>query len=288
MTLAALGFACMIGIIRHVSTEVHPFVVAFFRFFFSLMFMIPWLLRVGLGGLRTDHLGLHGIRAGLGLFAMLCWFWGLAHMPLAEAVALNFTAPLFTTVLAIFVLGEVVHARRWSATIIGFLGTLIILRPGAVAITDASLIVLLASLFMACSGIAIKLLSRTESSSTIVAYMALFLTPLSLVPALFVWTTPSWTMFMWLILLGGLATASHICLSRSFAAADASAIMPFDYARLPFAAAIGYVAFDQTVDIWTWVGAGIIAASGLYIAHREVVLGRSRTVQFTAGDRPAG
>jgi S-adenosylmethionine uptake transporter len=288
MLLAALCFAAMNGAIRHLSTEFHPFALAFFRNFFGLAFMLPWILRHRGAGLKTDRMGLHFIRALIGMTAMLAWFWALVHMPMAEAVALNFTMPLFTTLLAIPLLGEVVRLRRWAATIVGFLGVLVIIRPGAGVISDTTFIVLFASVFMAGAGIAIKMLSRTESNNAIVAYMVLFMTPMSLVPALFVWTTPTWAALPWLIALGGFATLAHQCLTRSFRAAEASAVMPFDYARLPFTALVGYLAFGQVVDIWTWVGGGIIAAAGLYIAHREVVLGRARTVALAAGDRAGG
>ena len=281
---AMAGFAFLIGIIRHVSAELHPFEVAFFRNAFGLVFMLPWLMQTRLQGLRTQRLPLHLLRAVLGLAAMLAWFWAVVHMPLAEAVALNFTTPLFTTVLAIPLLGEVVRLRRWSATIVGFLGTLVILQPGVEAVTGTAMLVLLASLLMASAGICIKKLSRTESSNAIVAYMVLFLTPLSLVPALFVWTWPALETWPWLVAAGLLATLSHQCLARAFAETDTSALMPFDYVRLPFVAAIGYVAFGEPVDPWTWVGAAIIAASGAYIAHREAVLGRARTVPLTAGE----
>ena len=288
MLLAALCFAGMNGVIRYLATDLHPFVLAFFRNFFGLAFMLPWILRSRGAGLKTDRLGLHFIRALIGLTAMLGWFWALVHMPMAEAVALNFTMPLFTTLLAIPLLGEVVRLRRWAATIVGFLGVLVIIRPGAEAISDTALIVLVVSVFMAGAGVAIKMLSRTESNNAIVAYMVVFMTPMSLGPALYVWTTPSWSALPWLIALGAFATLAHQCLTRAFRATDASALMPFDYARLPFTALIAYLAFGQVVDIWTWVGGGIIAAAGLYIAHREVVLGRARTVPLAAGDRAGG
>jgi drug/metabolite transporter (DMT)-like permease len=288
MLLAAFCFSLMLGIVRHLSTELHPFEIAFFRNFFGLIFMVPWFLHTRLGGLRTNRIGLHFLRAVLGLLGMLCWFWAISNMPLASAVALNFTLPLFITVLAVVVLHETVRARRWTATAVGFLGTLVILRPGAAVISQPALLVLLASVFMASAAITIKMLSRTENPNAIVAYMVTFLTPLSLVPALFVWTTPGWSALLWLVALGGLATLAHQSLTRAFHAADASALMPFDYARLPFAAAIGYVAFGQSVDVWTWVGGAIIAGAGVYIAHREAVLGRARTAPLGAGDRAGG
>lgn len=285
MVLAMAGFAATIGMIRHVTASVDPFVVVFFRNLFGLAFMVPWLIRVGAAGLRTGRLGLHMTRATIGLIAMLLWYSGLAHVPIAEAVALNFTAPLFTTVLAIPFLGEKVGIRRWSATVVGFLGVLVVLRPGAEAVSSASLLILLASLFMAEVGICIKKLSSTESNETIVTYMVLILTPISLIPALFVWEWPDWASLGWMAGIGGISTMSQMCLARAFRSTEASALMPFDYTRLPFVALIGFVAFGEVPDMWTWIGAGIIAAAGIYIARREVVVGRLHATPLTAGDQ---
>jgi len=284
MLAAMAGFAVMIAIVRILSADLHAFVIAFFRNLFGLLFMVPWLIRVGRAGLKTERLGLHAVRAGFGLAAMLLWFWALGRMPLAEAVALNFTAPLFTTLLSIPLLGEVVRLRRWTATAIGFLGTLVILRPDAEGLSWPALAVIGASLFMALAGISIKKLATTESSSAMVTYMVLFLTPASLLPALATWTTPDGPTWLWLIALGGLATLSHQCLVRAFRLAEASALMPFDYARLPFAAALGFVLFGEIADLWTWVGAAAIAGSGLYIAHREARLGTEVVTPLTTGD----
>ncbi len=274
MIAGAAFLAGMIGVVRHLSASLHPFEIAFFRNLFGLAFMLPWILGTGFRGLRTNRIGLFGLRACFSIGAMLCWFWAIAHMPLAEAVALNFTSPMFTTVLAVLFLGEVVRLRRWSATAVGFLGALVILRPGLDAIQPAALVVLASSLFMGAARVCVKKLSATESSNAIVAYMVLFLTPMSLVPALFVWRTPDADTFLWLILLGGLATLAHQCMARAFRAAEASAVVPFDYARLPFTALIAYFAFGQVAGLWTWIGAGIIAAAGVYIARREAALSR--------------
>jgi len=275
MVIAALFFAGMIGVIRHLAAELHPLEIAFFRNLFGFAFMLPWLLRTRFEGLRTQRLGLFGVRAVIGLGAMTCWFWAVSIMPLAEAVALNFTAPLFTTVFAVIFLHEVVRLRRWSATIIGFIGALVILRPGLEAIQPAAFLALGASVFMGAAKVCIKELSKTESNNAIVTYMVLFLTPMSLVPALFVWQTPGWHLVPWLIALGGLATLAHQCMVRAFRAAEASAVIPFDYARLPFTALIGWLAFGQVADAWTWIGAAIIASAGMYIAHREAQLARA-------------
>lgn len=287
MTSAAFCFSIMNVAIRIVSVELDPLQIAFLRNFFALIFMLPWLARAGLDGLRTRRLATHFWRAAFGLAAMICWFYSIALLPLAEAVALNFTVPLFATAGAALVLGEVVRARRWSATVVGFLGVLIILRPGFVEVTPLMSLPVIAACFMAVSVLIVKSLSGTEKPVAIVLYMNLLLTPLSLLPAAFVWRWPSLGEVGLGLFIGSCAVLAHIAFTRAFARSDASAIMPFDYARLPFVAAIGYIAFDQTVDVWTWVGGAVIAAAGFYIAHREIVLGLERTAPLTVGDRAA-
>lgn len=274
MLTAAAFFSLLNLVIRLASSELHPFVIAFYRCLFSLVFMLPWLLRAGLGGMRTGRAMLYLTRSLTGLAAMLTWFTGLSLMPLGTAVALGFTAPLFATVGAALFLGEVVRRRRWTATAIGFVGVLIVIRPSPEQVSPAALLVLLSAAFAAASALQVKSLSRTEATSAMVTYMALFLTPMSLVPALLVWEWPSWPMLGLMIVGGAIATLGQIALTRAFRVADTSAVMPIDYAKLPFSALLGWFAFGEVLDAWTWVGAAVIAASTLYIAHREAMLAR--------------
>jgi drug/metabolite transporter (DMT)-like permease len=275
MSAAAAGFAVMNALIRHVSAEMHPFEIAFFRNFFALLVMVPWAASAGLGGLMTQRLSVHVWRALIGVAAMLLWFSALAVLPLAQAVALNFTVPLFATAGAALFLGEVVRVRRWSATIVGFVGVLVIVRPGFAEVSPAALLPVLAAVVMAVSTLVVKSLARTEQPAAIVFYMTLLMTPLSLPPALFVWQTPSWSALGWMGLVAVVANASHILMTRAYGVADASAVLPFDYTRLPFTAAIGYLAFAEVPDLWTWVGAAVIAAATFYIAQREAAQARA-------------
>ncbi len=281
---AAFLFAMMNGAIRLLAdgaqTEsgegMHPFQIAFLRNVFALSFMLPWLAHRGLGGLRTERLRLYFWRSGVALIAMLCWFSAVAYLPMADAVALNFTVPLFATAGAAIFLGEVVRARRWTATAIGFLGVLIILRPGYTEITPEMALPVIAACFMAASILIVKSLSRTESPALVVLYMNLLLTPLSLVPAFFVWRWPNLAELGLGAFIGLCAVLAHIAFTRAFARADASALMPFDYARLPFVAVVGFVLFSELPDIWTWIGAAVIAAAAIYIAQREARVARER------------
>lgn len=282
MTLGCSGLGAMNVLVRYVSTEIHPFEIAFFRNLGQLVFMLPWLVSRGVLAMRTQRLGAHVVRALLGLVAMLCWFTTLSIMPVAEATALSFTVPLFATIGAALILKETVRMRRWSATLIGFVGALIILRPGLAELSGAAILALVASAFIAGAVLMTKSLSRTDSVALIVFYAALIMTPLSVFPAILVWEMPSLEMFGWLVVMGGAATVAHLCITRAFVSADASAVMPYDFVRLPVAAAIAYMIFGEGVDIWTWLGAGVIFSAAVYIARREVQLARRSATPVTA------
>jgi drug/metabolite transporter (DMT)-like permease len=291
MTVASFLFALMNGAIRLLGdgwgsadgTGMHPFQIAFLRNVFALAFMLPWLVRHGRVGLRTQRLNMHLWRAAVGLVAMLTWFSAIAYLPLAEAVALNFTVPLFATAGAALFLGEAVRARRWTATAVGFLGVVVILRPGFTEFTPLMTLPVIAAGFMAVSILLVKSLSRTEAPAAIVTYMNLLLTPLSLLPALFVWRWPTLTELALGLFIGLCAALAHNAFTRAFVQADASAVMPFDYSRLPFVAVVGYLLFAEVPDGWTWVGAAIIAGAAIYIAQRESRVARERpTLQVSA------
>lgn len=280
MIASCFGFACMIALIRTASKEVHPFEVAFFRNIVGVAMMAPMLIRSGPRALSTGRFSLHLVRAALGFASMLCWFYTVSVLPLAEAVALNFTAPLFATLFAVMILKEQVGPRRWGALIFGFIGVMVVLRPGAEAVTLPALLAIVSALLVGGSTISIKTLSGSETPNTIVLFMVLLMTPMSLVPAIFVWETPSWNALVWMILLGLAGTFSHLSLARGFAIAEASALMPYDFSRLIFVAIIGYFFFNETPDIWTWIGGLVIAVSSIYVAHREAR--RARTAAAAA------
>lgn len=269
MCAAATAFAVMINLVRHLTQVFDPLQVVFFRNAFGLVAMLPWLMGGGIGLLRTRRLGWHVGRAVIGMAAMVLWFTTLALMPLAEATALSFTAPMFTSLLAVLFLGEVMGARRWTAIGVAFTGALIIIRPGAAALDPMALLAVFTALVWASGTIIVKVMARTESAGAIVTWLTLLLTPLSLLPALFVWVTPTAEQLVFAAALGIAGSAGHFCLTRALTIADATVVVPFDYLRLPLVAAIAYVVFGQAPDLWTWVGGGVIAASGIYIAHRE-------------------
>ena len=269
ITLANMFFTAMAGIIRHVSADIHPFEIAFFRALFGLILMAPWFLRLGVASVRSRRVGMHVCRALFMLGAAMAWFTAISLMPIAEVTALTFTTPLFASLGAALFLAEKVGLRRAVAIGVGFAGAMIILRPGVEALTMPAMAALASAVFGAVGMLIVKSLSRTESPATIVIYVGLLLTPLSLVPALFVWTTPSLEALAWLAALGLVANLGHMPFARAMASADATAILPFDFLKLFFSATMGYLLFAEVPDVWTWIGATVIFGAVLYTARRE-------------------
>jgi len=269
MASAAVCYAILHGSVRYVSSEIHPFEITFFRNLFGLIVLLPWFFMHGLKPLRTRRIGLHLVRASSNVLAMLMFFMALSMTPLALVQALGFTAPLFATVLAIFILGERVRLRRWTALITGFVGALIIVRPGFQPIETGALLTLASAAVWGFTLITIKILSRTDSAVTITAYMVILMSPLSLLPALFYWTWPEPSAWFWLVVCGVSGTVAQLLMAQSFQVADATVVLPFDFTKIVWGALIGYLAFGEAVDIWTWVGAAVIFSGVTYITYRE-------------------
>ena len=279
MLLSTLAFVCMHVSVRHVSEGLHPFEIAFFRNLFSFVPLLPWIYRDGLAVFRTDRIGLHGLRSVMNILAMLAFFTALTITPLVQITALSFTAPLFATVFAVLILRETIRARRIAALVIGFVGTLVILRPGLIAIDLGSALVLASAIIWAGTVMVIKVLARTESSVTITAYMALFMTPLALAPAALVWVWPDLTQLMWLLLIGIFGSVGQLLVAQALRDADTTVVMPLDFLKLIWAAALGYLVFAEIPVVWTWVGGLMIAGSASYIAYRENKLKTVRSAE---------
>lgn len=275
MTLSTVGFSTMHAMIRAQSADMHPFQIAFFRNFFGLVVFIPLLWSQGIGFLRTERLGLHALRGALNVGAMLCFFTALSVAPIARVTALSFSAPLFTAALSVLILGERFRLRRWTAIALGFLGTLIILRPGAVPIDLGTALTLVAATLWGVTMIVIKMLSRTESSFVTTAYMSLFLSVFALGPALTVWRPMTLEDVAWLTLLAVIGTLAQIALGQALKETEPTAVLPFDFLKLVWASIFGFWLFAETPDLFTWIGAAIVFGSGFYIAYRERSLGRS-------------
>ncbi|HEY4135548.1 MAG TPA: DMT family transporter [Alphaproteobacteria bacterium] len=278
MTLAACSFAVMSALVRYLSQSISPLEVLFFRNFFGLIFLMPTLIQAGWANLRTNNFKRHGLRSLFGLTSMYTWFIGLAYLPLADATSLTFIAPIIASIFAIVFLGEQAGWRRWSAIFVAFGGALIILRPGFQEVPPTAWLMLCGTFATAGAVIMVKVLSRTEASSAIIGYMGIYMTPASLIPALFVWQTPALELWPWIVLMGAAATLGQWGMTNAYASTDATIVLPFDYVRLPMVALIGYAAFAETPDAMTCLGGLVIAAATIYIARRESKLAKSRMI----------
>ncbi len=259
----------MHGSIRYVSADMHPFEIAFFRNLFGLIAVAPWFIRLGWAPLRTNRLGLLIGRGALNTVCMLAFFTALSTTPLTEVTALSFIAPVFAAVLAIFVFGDRIGFRRWAAILVGFVGVFVVLRPGFTEIGTGQILVLVAALGWGVCLIIIKALGRTESSVTITTYMSLVMAPLSLIPAMFFWTWPSWEQLAWLAMLGTLGGFGQMAMAEAYRVADTHVLTPIDFTRLLFVAVIGYLAFGEVPDIFVWIGGAMIFSATAFIAYRE-------------------
>ncbi len=268
---STLGFAGMHACIRYASENggLHAFEIAFFRNLFGLLVLVPLFFRNGPAVFRTKRLKLHVFRGSIQVFAMLMFFSAVTMTPLATVSALSFTAPLFATIGAVLILKEKIRARRMTALAIGFIGMLIIVRPGMIEIDLGGLLVIGSSAIWAMAMLIIKDLGRTESSVTITTYMVVVMTPLTLIPALTVWVWPDWEMYLVFTLMGLLGSGAHVAMAQAFKEADATVVLPFDFTRLIWAGVLGFLLFGQMPEIWVWIGGAVIFASTTYIAYRE-------------------
>ncbi len=269
MILTAASFAVLLIAIRVLSAKFHTVEIVFFRAVFGLALIVPVVMRSGVGRLKTKRLPMHCVRTGFAFAAMLTFYYGLATVHVADAMALTFLIPIFTTIAAAAILRERVDAPRWAAVAAGFLGALIIIRPGFVEITLPIMMVVSSSVFYAGAWTSVKFLTRTEPASVIVFYMNVMMVPATLVPSLFVWVGPAWSDVPALIVLGLTGWAAHFCQARAFGEADASVVVPFDFLRLPFGAALAWAWLGEPTDPWTWLGAVVIFAATYFITWRE-------------------
>lgn len=279
----AAAFSGFLGVgwvlVRKLSVTIHPLEVTFWGTVFGLLTFLPTILKNGRNVFRTSRVGLHLFRAIANGCAIMAWFWGLTMVPLADAAALNLLAPLLITIGAIFIFNEKVGPRRWAALIFGGLGAVVVVRPGFQDISFGIILVTSTALFSAIQRLISKSVSKTDSSTTSVLYLMLFMVPVTFVPASFVWTWPTMTEFAILALLGILLSSAHFAWMKALTLADISAVEPVNFTRLLWGALFGFLFFAEVPTVWTWVGGIMIVAATTYIARREAAI---RTDTFDA------
>ncbi len=274
MLVSCVAFASMWVTIRLASRELHAVEIVFFRNILGLMFLTPMLLRTP-GLLRTDRMRIHLRRATSGFIATQGTFYAVANAPLATALAINYTAPLFATVGAVMFLGERIRARRVTALAVGFLGMLVVVRPGALPMTLGIGAAVISAVSTGFSLVAVRQLTATDDSRAVAAWTFIFTTPPSLIAALFVWKWPSLAAWPLLLAIGAAAAIGQLTLSRAFALAEASAVMPFDFLRFALVTAAGIALFGERYDALTLAGGAVIFAATVYLALREAQVRRN-------------
>jgi len=278
MVAAACSFAANGAIIKTLlASDLHPFQITFVRLLVGLIAILPFVWRAGAASLKTRHPGIHALRALAGGGAMVCGIAALDQLPLADFTALSFSQPLFAVVLAIVILRESVGWRRWAATLVGFAGVVIMVRPGSGAIEADALLALVMAFGIATAVILAKRLPAGESQITMLFYFSLSTAIVFAGPALAVWRTPPLAESLGLIGFGLAGLITQALMIAAYRTGEASVVAPFDYSKLIVASILGFVLFGEVPDRWTLIGAAVIVAATLYIARREAVLGRRPT-----------
>jgi drug/metabolite transporter (DMT)-like permease len=277
MIAAGVGFTVMAVAIKLLGTRLDSFQVAFFRILFGFIVILPIAGYMGASGgwelLRSRHLHIHAIRGLLGMVAMFCSYYALARIDLADFMALSFTRPLFATVLAVIILHEVVRWRRWSATAMGFIGVLIMVRPGTGTFDPAGFFALGEAFSIAFLVTLVKRLPARETTIGMMFWFGAFASLMALPTAIWSWRWPAAEEWLLLLIIGALGALAQSFWIRAFRCGDASLVAAFDYLRLPLGAFVGLVWFAEVPTLWTLVGAIIIVGSTIYIARREAALG---------------
>ena len=270
LAIGATLFGSFMGAgVKLLSNELHPIIICFYRCLMGLIIITPFVARNNFRALQTDNMRLQIFRALINIISMICWFTAIGMMHFEKATALGFTTPLFTTVLAVLILGEVIRFHRTAALLLGFVGILIIIRPGYMPFEFGTILMLIASFSFSFVLIFVKKLSATDSSLTIIFYHLLYMTPAFFILSFFYWENINLNQLIIFILMGASGLLSHWCLAQAFKMSDTTFVMPLQFTKLIWASLIGLFIFSEQPDIWTWVGGVIIFISVVYITYRE-------------------
>lgn len=267
--MAAVFHSLVPVAVRSLSDRFPPVEIVFLRNALGLAALMTLFAVRGMGSLRTRRLGLHVQRSAINFVGMWLWFAALGLMPIGQAVALHFTLPLFAAVFAVIFLAERPGRARWAATGAGFVGVLVILRPGLGEVNWAAAMVLGSAALYGGTQVYTRLLGRTEDAGVTTFYYQLSLTIFAAVPAFWDWVTPGLAEVPALLLLAFAGTVAPYCIIRALKYAETTVVVPFEFLRLPFTVAMGYLFFAEATDVWTWTGGAIIFAATYAITLRE-------------------
>jgi len=269
LMFAAAGFGLMIALIKLTGERLHVAQILLVRQAVMALIVAPAIFNGFPGTLKTNSLGLQILRIVLALIAMGFGFTAVVNMPLADVTAIGFAKSFFVTICAIFVLNEVIGIRRWMAVIIGFIGVMIVLRPGLDGFTIYGVYALIGAAGAGSVMVVIRLLTRTESATTILAYQAIGVGIAVTIPGIWYWQAPTLNEWILLIAMGFISYAAQMFNIIAYKFGEASVMASLDYVRLIYSVLFGWYLFNHLPDVWTWVGAMIIIAASIYTIHRE-------------------
>lgn len=272
---AVLVFSVMDALIKWTSQDYPIVQLVFFRSVFAFVPLGLFLVRQGgLTALRTRRPLGHVARCLIGVASMFLGFWGLALLPLADAIAIGFAGPIFLTALSVPLLGETVGWRRWSAVFAGFIGVVVMVRPGGGVFAPAALVPVASAVGYAFAMVLVRKLTATETIAAIVFYFTLTATVVSGAALPFAWVTPDPADFALLAAIGLCGGIAQLLMTRAFQIGPASLVAPFEYSAMIWAVLFGWLIWHELPDAAIWTGSAIVIASGLYILHRETVIAR--------------
>lgn len=269
MGLSGLLFVFVTGIVRHLGSNLPPIQASFIRYVFGLVMLVPLILRMDIKWPRGKKLALYSARGIAHAVAVSLWFYAMARIPITDVIAIGYTAPIYVTIGAALFLGERLRLHRVLAVIAGFIGTLIILRPGLQEIEIGALAQIAAAPIFAASFLMAKVLTRDENPVVIVVMLTVFCTAALAPGAIYQWQAPSISELMWLALVALLATLGHFAQTKAYQTAPITATQPVWFLQLVWGALLGWFVFDESVDPYVLVGAGVIITAVTYISYRE-------------------
>ena len=263
--------AIMVSGIKLLSQDLNPFMIAFYRCLFGVIIMLPFMIYNYPEAWKTHNIKLQFVRSAINVYSMISWFTAIGTLQLEKAAAIGFTTPLFTTILAIIFLGEVIRIQRITALIVGFIGILVVIRPGYIPFESGALWLLSAAITFSIVIIIVKKLTEKDSSLTTAFYQMAFMVPPTFFIALFFWESININQFLLFIFVAIAGFITQFSFAQCLKMAETTFIMPIQFTKLIWLSLIGYFFFMEVPDIWTWIGASIIFSSILFIAYREAI-----------------
>ncbi len=259
----------MATLVKYLGQRLSSFEILFFRSFIGFLVVMPLFIRDPMVPFRTERFSMHFVRGIAGAAGNACFFWSITHLLLADAMTLQFSRPLFMIPLAFIFLGEIAGWRRSSIALIGFAGILVYARPFTEGFDPNAFVAAAGAFFGGLVVICIKRLATTESTPVIMFYYAFWNSVAAAIPAYFLWLTPTWPEIGILFVIGVLGIIGQGLITHGFSQGDATALVPLDYTRIPYAAILAVIFFGEVPGLLNFVGMALIVVSSLYLVQSE-------------------